>query len=151
MQVARWGNSLAVRIPVELAMHLNLSEGKLLSLRTKANLANAAPVGGLAVEQAPFVIDAAATSSGVTYTATVGKWGNSLGVRLPRALVKGLGVREGDDLRFDEGETGMIEIKKEMTAADGLAALRALRGMIPAGYKFDREEANSREPNAEDR
>ena len=140
MLVARWGNSLAVRIPTGLAAELGLSEGQAILLRRKSGSAS-----GFAEEQVRFE-----ATGEVTNKATVGKWGNSLGVRLPKALVEDLGLGEGSNVSFEKGATDMIEVKKEMTAAEGLALLGSLRGMIPADHKFDREEANSRKPADED-
>ena len=45
MQVARWGNSLAVRLPVELVRELGLKEGDQVDLR--------ADESGLAVRRHP--------------------------------------------------------------------------------------------------
>lgn len=140
MQVARWGNSLAVRIPAALATDLGLSEGMEVTLRAKT-----AAIGGFAEEQAPF--EAAANAGN---RVTVGRWGNSLGVRLPKALALELGFGEGSDVIFERGATDMIEVQKEETMAERFAAVRALRRPFPADYKFDREEANSRQPNADD-
>jgi antitoxin MazE len=140
MQVARWGNSLAVRIPVPLAAELGLSEGKAISLYIKA-----AAAGGFAEEQAPFE-----AQGEVANKVTVGKWGNSLGVRLPKALAEELGLVEGSDVSFANGGGGMIEVEKTRDRLELLKALRKFRGMIPADFKFDREEANSREPRDED-
>jgi len=139
MQVARWGNSLAVRIPAPLAVELGLREGQEISLRAKA-----AAIGGFAEEQAPF------EAAGRANKATVGKWGNSLGVRLPKALAEELGLGEGSDVSLAKGARDMIEVQRELTMAERFAAVRALRGMIPADFKFDREEANSRTPADED-
>ena len=44
MQVAKWGNSLAVRLPAELVRELGLREGDEVALR--------AEVGGFAVRRA---------------------------------------------------------------------------------------------------
>jgi antitoxin MazE len=45
MQVAKWGNSLAVRLPAELVRELGLQEGDDITLRAEA--------GGLFVARAP--------------------------------------------------------------------------------------------------
>jgi len=139
MQVARWGNSLAVRIPAPLAVELGLSEGQEISL-----CARAATVGGFAEEQVPF------EAAGRANKATVGKWGNSLGVRLPKAVAGELGLSEGSDVSLARGGTHMIEVQREETMAERFAAVRALRRMFPADYKFDRDEANSRQPDTDD-
>lgn len=74
----------------------------------------------------------------------VAKWGNSLAVRLPRAVVEALKLREGDDIEI------CIEGERQMTVArkagqdELIARLRALRGRLPSDFKFDRDEANAR-------
>ena len=142
MQVARWGNSLAVRVPTELAVRLGLTEGKVVSLRGKPRVDTSA-LGGLSEGQTGY-------DAGEKHTATVGRWGNSVGFRLPQDLINSLGIVEGDNVEVRDRGTGMIEIEKEMTRDEAIAAIRALRGMFPAGYKFDRDEANSRIPYNED-
>ncbi|MFI4965785.1 MAG: AbrB/MazE/SpoVT family DNA-binding domain-containing protein [Caulobacterales bacterium] len=75
----------------------------------------------------------------------VAKWGNSLAVRLPRAVVEVMGLKEGDDVKI--GVAGSAELKIAATP-DRLALLESLekyQGRLPADFKFDRREANSRE------
>ncbi len=80
----------------------------------------------------------------------VAKWGNSLGVRLPMALVHELGISEGDELEVrpvkKKGKTAMpaIEISREPTKKELIESMRKYRGSWPEGWKFNREEANSR-------
>ena len=76
----------------------------------------------------------------------VAKWGNSLAIRLPAELAARLGIKEGDDLTSEDLEDGFI-LKRLMTPDEAFANLRRLRGRLPADYKFDREWANSRDPN----
>jgi antitoxin MazE len=78
----------------------------------------------------------------------VSKWGNSLAIRLPAELVAKLGLKEGDELVEAPGfgEEKQVVIKREKTTEELLLALEKIRKKVkrPAGYKFDREEANSR-------
>ena len=80
----------------------------------------------------------------------VAKWGNSLGVRLPVALVQELGISEGDDLEVrpvkkkSKSNAPMVEISREPTKRELIESMRKYRGAWPVGYRFDREEANSR-------
>ena len=78
----------------------------------------------------------------------VSKWGNSLAIRLPADLVKKLGVKEGDEISTIPGlaEESQVTIKRKLSREERWARLRELAKDIdwPAGYKFDREEANSR-------
>lgn len=74
----------------------------------------------------------------------VGKWGNSLAVRLPRAVVEALNLKEGDEIEIEVAGARAFEIAKSPGAEELLRRLRALRGTLPADFKFDRLEANAR-------
>lgn len=80
----------------------------------------------------------------------VAKWGNSLGVRLPMALVHQLGISEGDELEVrpvkkkSKAALPAIEISREPTREELLESMRKYRGAWPLGWKFDRDEANAR-------
>lgn len=74
----------------------------------------------------------------------VSKWGNSLAVRLPAAVVKTLKLREGDAIDIVATGRGAFGITRRPSAAEQLRRLRALRGRLPADFKFDREQANAR-------
>ncbi|MEQ1674589.1 MAG: AbrB/MazE/SpoVT family DNA-binding domain-containing protein [Candidatus Nitrotoga sp.] len=74
----------------------------------------------------------------------VSKWGNSLAVRLPAAVVDALALKEGDDIEIDVADARHFKVKKSSSAAEILARLRAYRGKLPADFKFDRLEANAR-------
>lgn len=74
----------------------------------------------------------------------VAKWGNSLAVRLPVAVVEVLRLKEGDDIEIHvEGERAFA-IKRSPAASELLASLRKFRGRLPADFKFDRLEAHER-------
>jgi antitoxin MazE len=76
----------------------------------------------------------------------VSRWGNSLAVRLPAAVVEELGLKPGDEIEIEIGvEAGrrfMVRRKPDPEAL--LARLRALRGRLPADFRFDRDEAHER-------
>lgn len=74
----------------------------------------------------------------------VSKWGNSLAVRLPAAVVEALDLREGDDIEIDVADARRFHIVKSAGAEAVLARLRAYRGKLPADFRFDRLEANAR-------
>jgi antitoxin MazE len=76
----------------------------------------------------------------------VSKWGNSLAVRLPKALVDELGLKEGDEIDVVAARKGMIEIEtKEERRQRAIENMRARNWPpLPADYKFDRDEANER-------
>jgi antitoxin MazE len=74
----------------------------------------------------------------------VAKWGNSLAIRLPAAVVDALQLREGDEIEIfiaDEREFG---VSRKPGRDELVKRLRAFRGRLPADFKFDREEANAR-------
>ena len=66
------------------------------------------------------------------------KWGNSLAIRLPAAVVEALGLREGDDVTLHASS------KRTLHARELLARLRRFRGRLPKDFKFDRLEASKR-------
>ncbi len=74
----------------------------------------------------------------------VAKWGNSLAVRLPAALVTELGLKENDEIDILAVDRKSLTIGLAPTLEERLAKLRQYRGSIPADFKFDREEANAR-------
>jgi antitoxin MazE len=75
----------------------------------------------------------------------VSKWGNSLAVRLPKALVEQLGLKEGDELNVVVAKDGTIEVEtKEAQRQRALDRLANLNWTLPEGYEFDRDEANER-------
>ena len=79
----------------------------------------------------------------------VSKWGNSLAVRLPAEIVKKLGVKEGDEIYSIPGlaEENAVKIARKTTRDERLRRLEEFRKTVkwPEDYKFDRDEANSRE------
>lgn len=74
----------------------------------------------------------------------VSKWGNSLAIRLPAALVDALNLKEGDEIDVHVAGERKFEIGREPTREEWLQRLRSYRGMIPADFKFDRGDANDR-------
>ncbi len=75
----------------------------------------------------------------------VAKWGNSLAVRLPAAVVEALSLREGDDIEIEVAGARAFEIRKKPEARELLARLRKYRGRLPADFKFDRLDAHARD------
>jgi antitoxin MazE len=75
----------------------------------------------------------------------VSKWGNSLAVRLPKALVDELGVKEGDQLNVVAARDGAIEFEtREDRRSRALDRMAARNWTLPEDYRFDRDEANKR-------
>ncbi|MDP3639504.1 MAG: AbrB/MazE/SpoVT family DNA-binding domain-containing protein [Azonexus sp.] len=75
----------------------------------------------------------------------IAKWGNSLAVRLPAALVQALDLKEGEDIDLHAVGARSFEVDRQPGAAELLARLRAFRGRLPANFHFDRLEANARD------
>lgn len=74
----------------------------------------------------------------------VSKWGNSLAIRLPAAVVEALALKEGDEIEIQVAGKRVFEVEKRPGARELLARLRKFRGRLPADFKFDRLEANER-------
>ena len=74
----------------------------------------------------------------------VSKWGNSLAVRLPKAMVDELGLKPGDELQVVEASKSKIAVEKRVKRAEFLKQMEQFRWPAPEGYKFDRDEANER-------
>jgi antitoxin MazE len=74
----------------------------------------------------------------------VAKWGNSLAVRLPAAVVEVLNLKEGDQIEISVSGERRFEIARDPSAAKALKRIRQLRRPLPPGFRFDRLEANER-------
>ncbi len=74
----------------------------------------------------------------------IAKWGNSLAVRLPAAVVEALKLEEGDEIEIQVAGARAFEINKRPGARGLLERLRKFRGRLPADFKFDRLETNER-------
>jgi len=74
----------------------------------------------------------------------VAKWGNSLAVRLPDAVVKTLGLKSGDEIEIVVTGEREFQVGRDRSRERALARLRKLKKPLPKGFKFDRDEANAR-------
>ena len=74
----------------------------------------------------------------------VSKWGDSLAVRLPKALVEKMGLRAGDELNIVDAAERTLVVEKEDRRRVALKNIRTRKWSLPADYKFDRDEANER-------
>jgi antitoxin MazE len=74
----------------------------------------------------------------------VAKWGNSLAVRLPAAVVEALELKAGDEVEIYVADRRELAVSRKPGREDLLKSLRALRGRLPPDFKFDRDEANAR-------
>ncbi|HEV6965812.1 MULTISPECIES: AbrB/MazE/SpoVT family DNA-binding domain-containing protein [Roseateles] len=78
----------------------------------------------------------------------VAKWGNSLAVRLPASVVEALSLAEGDDVTIEAVDNRHLKLSRAPDTEELLARLRQFRGRLPADFKFNRDEANERGPDA---
>ena len=74
----------------------------------------------------------------------VAKWGNSLAVRLPSAVVEALALKEGDEIEIRITDEREFEVKRDHSKQRALVRLRQLRRPLPPGFTFSRDEANDR-------
>ncbi|MBK9669184.1 MAG: AbrB/MazE/SpoVT family DNA-binding domain-containing protein [Thermomonas sp.] len=74
----------------------------------------------------------------------VAKWGNSLAVRLPAAVVEALQLQDGDEIEILAEGQRILTVCKKPDIEEMFARVRKLRGAIPRDFKFDRDEANER-------
>jgi antitoxin MazE len=74
----------------------------------------------------------------------VSKWGNSLAVRLPAALVKTLELKQGDEIEISVSGNRQFEVERDTRRLEALEEVRKLRRPFPPGFKFNREELHER-------
>lgn len=74
----------------------------------------------------------------------VSKWGNSLAIRIPAAVVEALQLKEGDDIEVRILDDRALAVDRDRTRERALERIRAFRKALPPDWKFDREEANAR-------
>ena len=74
----------------------------------------------------------------------VSRWGNSLAIRLPAAVVESLELKEGDDIEVVVADARTFAVRRTPGARSVLARLHQYRGKLPADFKFDRAETNDR-------
>lgn len=77
----------------------------------------------------------------------IGRWGNSLAVRLPKALVDRYKLKEGGEID-SAGIEAMLEAELDAVSRrrrdEALERIRQANWSLPSNYKFDRDEANWR-------
>ena len=74
----------------------------------------------------------------------VARWGNSLAVRLPAAIVELLELKEGDEIEIRVADPRELEVSRKPSRDELIKRLRAYEGRLPPDFKFDRDEANAR-------
>ena len=74
----------------------------------------------------------------------VAKWGNSLALRLPAAVVEALELKEGDEVEVRLAGSRSFDVDRDRRRERALARLKEFRWKLPPDWKFDRDEANER-------
>jgi antitoxin MazE len=74
----------------------------------------------------------------------VSKWGNSLAIRLPAAVVAELKLKAGDEVVVRTKNSTEFVVERKPTREELIERIRQMAVPLPPDYKFDREEANAR-------
>jgi antitoxin MazE len=74
----------------------------------------------------------------------VSKWGKSLAIRLPAAVVEAVELKEGDEVEVHVVGGRALGIDRDRSRERALDRIRAFRKEVPTDWKFDREEVNAR-------
>lgn len=77
----------------------------------------------------------------------IGKWGNSLAVRLPKAITERFDLSEGDEFDSSPLEAALSSLHADALRERRKQALREIgqtNWTLPPDWKFDRDEANAR-------
>jgi antitoxin MazE len=74
----------------------------------------------------------------------VSKWGGSLAVRLPKALVEKMGLSAGDELDIVNVAERTLVVQKQDRRKAALERMASRNWTLPPDYKFGRDEANKR-------
>ncbi len=75
----------------------------------------------------------------------VAKWGNSLAVRIPQAVVEALKLKEGDQIEITIAGTRQFEIGRDRRRDEALKRVRALRWPLPEGFNsIERKRMNAK-------
>ena len=74
----------------------------------------------------------------------VAKWGNSLAVRLPATVVNALALKEGDQIEIVVADDRTFAVRHDRSRRQAIERLQRLRRAVPAGFVFDRDDANAR-------
>ena len=74
----------------------------------------------------------------------ISKWGDSLAVRLPKALVEKMDLSAGDELNIVDVVERTLVVQKQDRRKAALERLASLNWTLPPDYKLDRDQANER-------
>jgi len=70
----------------------------------------------------------------------VSKWGNSLAVRLPAAVVEALDLKEGDEIEISIASKRDFKVARDRSKERALEQLRQMKWSFPPDFKFNRED-----------
>jgi antitoxin MazE len=74
----------------------------------------------------------------------VGKWGNSLAIRLPATVVEMLELKEGDEIEIEIADERTFRVARDNRRQHAIERLKALQRPLPPGFRFSRDDANER-------
>ena len=74
----------------------------------------------------------------------IAKWGNSLAVRLPTAVVEALKLKEGDEIEIRIADERTFDVARDRRRQRAMERISAFHKKLPPDWKFDRDEANAR-------
>lgn len=74
----------------------------------------------------------------------VTRWNDALAVQIPDDVVKSLDLKEGDEVEISLTAGDADSVRRESERMQALEHIRSARWELPAGWKFDRDEANER-------
>jgi len=74
----------------------------------------------------------------------VAKWGNSLAVRLPAAIVEALDLKEGDEIEISIAGNRDFKVARDRSKERALEQLRQMKWSFPSDFKLHRQEINER-------
>ncbi len=66
------------------------------------------------------------------------RWGNSLAIRLPVAVIEALDIKEGDDVEIRVKDERALPVVDEAERKMLLKRLRTYRGRLPIDFKWNR-------------
>lgn len=74
----------------------------------------------------------------------VSKWGNSLAVRLPAAIVEALDLKEGDEIEISVAGKRDFKVARDRSRERALEQLREMKWSFPRDFRLNREEIHER-------
>lgn len=72
------------------------------------------------------------------------KWGNSLGIRIPAAMIRKEKLKEGDPITIQFRGDQVLEISRDLRRVKAIETIQKLARPMPVEFHFDRMDANER-------